>query len=159
MASIDKKRTADLTTEKQHLSCMPTRRMHLSLNLLPKASVADDSKSGEFQCNCMMFRPKFRLTSMQVQVLQAARPKRVLVRKKVTSRKSIKKVAVCWRVLTDLDNEIKDLRKWYHDLHMKVANSNVLIKTSDCKIERLKEDKNKFKKCRWSVKLQKDQTR
>ena len=47
-------------------------------------------------------------------------------------------------VLTDLDHEMKDLRKWCHDLHMKVATSNALIKTNDCKIEHLKEDKKKL---------------
>ena len=65
MASIDKKRTVEVVTDKHHLSCRPSKRTRLSLPPLPKESVADDLKSGEVQCDWVMFRfkPKFRLLS------------------------------------------------------------------------------------------------
>ena len=63
------KRTVKVVTDNHHLSYRPSRRMRLSLPPLPKESVADDLKSGEFQFNWLMFGPKFRLLSMHAQVL------------------------------------------------------------------------------------------
>ena len=65
------------------------------------------------------------------------------MRKKLIPGKH-EKVTVKGHVLTDLDGETKDLRKWHHDLCMKVVSSNVLIKNNDSKIESLKEDKKKL---------------
>ena len=53
---------------------------------------------------------------------------------------------MCRHVLMCFDGEMKDLRKWHHDLHTKVIASNMMIKTNDCKIECLKDDKKKLER-------------
>ena len=55
------------------------------------------------------------------------------------------KATVHRHALTYLDDGMKDLKKWHHDLCMKFIASRTRCKTNNHKIERLKDYKKKLK--------------